>query len=117
MARHAAGDVVWGPDAFHDDDPALTLGNSRPWLIINGPTYPGNGDQYLVCAMTSGSGTGDQFVAVPQDKWTEGMPRKRSFVDTETVFTMKSNWIENAVGTIDRDILQRARRLVKSYLC
>lgn len=116
MATYSAGDVIWGPDAYHEDDPELRLGAGRPWLIISNDAYPGHGTQYLCCAMTSGSGTGSAFLAVPLNKWTAGKPRKPSHVDTETVVTMKANWITKKVGTIDYQLRQRARKLVASYI-
>ena len=116
MTRYSAGDVVWGPDAYHDDDPTLKLGAGRPWLIINNESYPGHGAQYLCCAMTSGAGNGSAFIKVPLDKWLAGKPKKESRIDTETVVTMKANWITKKIGTIDRDLRQRARKKVTSYV-
>jgi mRNA-degrading endonuclease toxin of MazEF toxin-antitoxin module len=116
MATYTAGDVVWGPDAYHDDDPTLKLGGSRPWLIISNSSYPGHGTQYLCCAMTTGAGEGSAFVKVPADKWSAGKPKKESHIDTETVVTMKAHWIVRKVGTIHYDLRQSARKKVSSYI-
>ena len=116
MTTYAAGDVVWGPDACHDEDPTLRLEASRPWLIISNTQYPGHGTQYLCCAMTSGTGTGSAFIEVPLAKWTAGGPKKVAHIDTETVVTMKAHWITRLVGTIDYELRQRARKKVQSCI-
>lgn len=115
-APYSAGHVVWGPDAYHDDDPRLKAGGQRPWLILSNESYPGHGEQYLCCAMTSGSGTGKAFVEAKPRDWEEGAPKKKVFVDTETVVTMKHRWISNKQGKLQREVRQRARKLVASYI-
>ncbi len=115
-APYSVGDVVWGPDAYHDDDPELVTGGQRPWLILSNDAYPGHGEQYLCCAMTSGSGTGAAFVEVKPTHWDQGSMRKKSHIDTETVVTMKHHWITKKQGKVHRDIRQRARKLVISYI-
>lgn len=111
-----AGQVIWAPDAFHDDDPELVLGKMRPWLILNNEAYPGHGDQYLCCALTSGSGDGQAFLEIKSKDWTQGHMTKKAFVDTETLATMKHAWIAQKSGRLHRDFVQSARKKIKSYL-
>jgi len=42
--------------------------------------------------------------------------RKKSHVDTETVVTMKHHWITQKQGKVHRDVRQRARKLVTTYI-
>lgn len=111
-----AGDVVWGPDAYHDDDPMLAEAFMRPWLVVSNATFPGHGDQYICCALTSGSAVGPGFVRLKPDDWEKGGTRKSSSVDTETVVTMKHRWITDYSGRLRREQMQPARKLVRGYL-
>lgn len=113
---YSAGQVIWAPDAYHDDDPELMLGKSRPWLVLNNDAYPGAGVQYLCCALTSGSGTGPSFLPIEAKHWIEGSTRKSAFVDTETVAVMKHSWISKASGKLHRDLVQTARKRIREYL-
>lgn len=48
------GDVVWSPDPYHADDPALAdAPPARPWLVISTSRYPRQGEDYVCCALTS----------------------------------------------------------------
>ncbi|MHB8587112.1 MAG: type II toxin-antitoxin system PemK/MazF family toxin [Thermoplasmatota archaeon] len=121
MARYhdpfRAGDVVWGPDAYHADDPYLEKAHRRPWLIISSDKFPGSGDQYLCCALTTGVTTGPGFIELnPAADWEEGGTPKPSQVDTETIMTMKHRWIVDYSGRLTFAKLARARRAIKGYL-
>ena len=112
----APGDVVWGPDPFHDDDPEFVHGGARPWLVVSNEAFPGHGDQYICCALTSGAGVGEAFIPVRERDWTQGKPGKKGHVDCETLITMKHAWVVRLSGTLHRDVLQAARKKIKGYL-
>lgn len=111
----APGDVVWGPDPYHGDDPLLLGHAFRPWLVLNNQSFPGHGRQYLCCALTSGTGPAS-FMVVQTSDWVRGHLGKTAAVDTETVVTIKHHWISRKGGALRREILQGARAKIRSYL-
>ncbi|MFA5860829.1 MAG: hypothetical protein WDA16_03950 [Candidatus Thermoplasmatota archaeon] len=64
LKRLVPGDVAWVPDLFHDDDPTLAKGGSRPWLVISNDSYPGQkeGAQYVCLALTSNLARHDSMI-------------------------------------------------------
>lgn len=112
----APGDVVWGPDAYHEDDPLLQGMSERPWLIVSNDTYPGQGQQYLVCALTHTPTSIASMVRLDPKDWGKGGTPKPSNLDTETVITLKHGWVTKYSGNLKFGKLQQARRLLKSYL-
>ena len=112
----APGDVVWGPDAFHDDDPRLTLGSVRPWLVVSNEALPGHGTQYVCCGLTHNLAGVESFLAIYSNDWEKGGTTEPSQIDTETLFTMKQRWITQYSGRLRFARLQEARRRIRSYL-
>lgn len=120
MARYqkpfAPGDVVWGPDAYHDDDPYLRGQATRPWLVVANESYPGFGEQYLCCGLTSNVTAGPSFVPLdPGKDWETGGTARRSRIDTETIFTMKHRWILDYSGRVAHSKLREARSRIRAY--
>ena len=112
----APGDVVWGPDAYHEDDPSLAGMAVRPWLVVSNDSYPGQGLQYLVCGLTHTPTSIASMIPLDPGDWEKGGTPKPSHVDTETVITLKQDWITKYSGTVRFARLQQARKLLKSYL-
>lgn len=111
------GDVVWGPDAFHEDDPHLQKRSTRPWLVVSNESFPGQGEQYVCCGLTHNLSKSPAFIVLdPKKDWQEGGTPKPSQIDTETLFTMKQRWITSYSGSVTLAKLQLARKVVKSYL-
>ena len=112
----AAGDVVWGPDAFHDDDPTLRRGGQRPWLVLNNESFPGHGTQYLYCGLTHNLAPAEAFLRLEPKDWEKGGAPLPSQVDTETLFTMKQRWVTDYSGRLSYGKLLEVRRKVKGWL-
>jgi len=112
----APGDVVWGPDAFHDNDPHLQRGAVRPWLIVSNDKYPGQGEQYVCCGLTHNLSEQPSSLPIVTEDWELGGTPKPSRIDTETLFTMKQGWITAYAGRLRYARLQQARKVIKSYL-
>lgn len=91
-------------------------GGRRPWLVISNDQFPGQGQQYLCCAMTSGITPGASFIPLdPERDWENGGTTKRSQIDTETLITMKQRWIATYSGRLVPARLSQARRQIKTY--
>src|ERR1051325_11066525 len=91
LKRLVPGDVAWAPDLFHDDDPDLAKGGSRPWLVISNDNYPGQkeGAQYVCIALTSNLAKHDSMAPLePADSERGGGGKPRP-VDTETIQVVK----------------------------
>lgn len=112
-----AGDVGWAPDAYHSGDPRLPLDDARPWLVLSrAETFPHHGDDYLCCALTSVPKPEDPcYVALQEADWKVGRPRKRSWVDAQTLVTLKHAWVAGYVGRISDEKRNRTRRIVKGF--
>lgn len=110
------GDVVWGPDPFHDDDPALAGGGHRPWLILSTERFPGQGEDFLCCALTSFMKVDACLVRLEAADWEHGGPTRPSQIDPSTLMTIKRRWVRHRVGSLKPPKVNRARNMVKSYL-
>ena len=91
---YARGDVVWAPDAFHDDDTDLAMGAERPWLVVGNERFPHHGAQYLCCALTHNLAVDPDMIRIEPHEWTEGGTRKSSQIDHQTIMTIKHAWGE-----------------------
>lgn len=114
--RFEPGDVVWGPDAFHDDDPHLQRQATRPWLVVSNDAFPGQGRQYIVCGLTHNLGRSPGMLPLEPGDWTTGGTPRKSQVDTETLLTMKQEWITDYSGRLSHARLQQARKAIRGYL-
>lgn len=113
---YQTGDVIWAPDAYHDDDPFLAAGGIRPWLIVSTGKYPNQGEDYLCCAVTSNARASDHLVPLDDKDWSHGPPRVAGQIDPQTVTTVKSDWIVRYSGRLATAKVNRARNLLKGYL-
>jgi len=113
---YETGDVLWAPDPYHGDDPALALGDARPWLVISTKAYPNQGQDYLCCALTSKERADATLLALDAEDWARGHPRRPSSIDPQTVLTVKHGWVSRYVGRVADAKVNRARNLVKSFL-
>ncbi|HWG92279.1 MAG TPA: type II toxin-antitoxin system PemK/MazF family toxin [Candidatus Thermoplasmatota archaeon] len=112
-----AGDVLWAPDPYHENDPDLTLGDSaRPWLVVSGPEYPSQGHEYVCCALTSNLAPSPSRLPLSEEDWAAGRPRKASQVDTTTVFTVKHVWVARHIGRLRYPKYAEARKCLRAYL-
>jgi mRNA-degrading endonuclease toxin of MazEF toxin-antitoxin module len=110
----APGDVVWGFDAYHHDDPLLRRGTTRPWIIVSNERYPRFGEQYLCCALTTRSRSTPSLLALQPTDWERGGTPKRSSIDTGTIVTLKQRWIADYSGRVAATRLFEARERLKS---
>lgn len=111
-----AGDVVLGPDPFHDNDPMLIRGGRRPWVVINSRAYPWHGSNYVCCALTSNPAAIAACVNLQPFDWLKGAPRRPSAVDASTIMTLKHDWIGGYVGRLASTKLDEIRMTVRSFL-
>lgn len=112
-----SGSVVWGPDAFHDDDPHLVAQRSRPWLVVNNESLPGRGRHYICCALTSNPRAAPAAIALDAERdWAEGGTPKPSAVDPESIFTMRHDWIQRYSGRLAETRLEDARSRIRQFL-
>lgn len=118
LKRLVPGDVAWAPDLFHDDDPMLAAGGSRPWVVVSNDSYPGQreGIQYLCCALTSNTASHPSMIPLDVGDWDAGKPRKPGQIDAETVQLVKHHWMTNYVGRISHAKLRVARKFVGGWL-
>ena len=116
--RLQPGDVVWAPDPFHDDDPELVKGGSRPWVVISNDSYPGQVEkrQYLCCALTSNLAEHPSMLPLAAADWEIGGSRKPGQIDAETVQVLKHHWIARYVGRVRHAKVREARKAVQGWL-
>jgi mRNA-degrading endonuclease toxin of MazEF toxin-antitoxin module len=114
--RLHAGDVVWAPDPYHDDDPDLTGDAGRPWLVLSGASFPRQGSAYVCCALTTTRRKDIELIALPLRDWTQGGPRRPSRIDPQTLLVVKANCILHRLGRVDERVVQRTRQRVVAYL-
>lgn len=114
---YEAGDAIWAPDPYHTGDPTIPDDEARPWLVISIPqTYPHHGDDYVCAALTSVPKPADaNYVPLADKDWIKGMPRKASWIDTETLLTIKHSWTDGWIGRVSDAQTNRARRIVKQF--
>lgn len=87
------GDVVWSPDPYHGDDPALAATPApRPWLILSTSLYPNQGEDYIACALTSNMRADAHAIPLAREDWVKGHPPKPSQIDPQTIMTLKHAW-------------------------
>lgn len=112
-----AGDVVWAPDPYHAGDASMADEDARPWLVISIPqTYPHHGDDYICCALTSVPKPDDaNYISLAGKDWLKGGPRKPSWIDTQTLITIKHTWAGGYIGRVSDAQTNRARRIVKGF--
>lgn len=110
------GDVIWGPDAYHADDPELQASVIRPWVVLSTKAYPRQGDEYLVCAITSNTSASDHLVAISDVDWEKRGMMKPGQVDPTTVVCMKHAWITRHTGRLGVRPIARARKLLQSFM-
>lgn len=118
MKRLHAGDVAWAPDLFHDDDPALEQGGTRPWLVISNDQFPGHaeGHQYVCLALTSNLAPGSAMIRLERDDWENGGPPRASQIDCETIQLVKHHWMTDYIGRVKHAKVRKARKLVAGWL-
>lgn len=115
--RFAPGDVVWGPDAYHEDDPYLAGAGIRPWVVVSNDKYPGQGEQSLVCALTHTPTTAlPSMLPLGKEDWEKGGSPGSRCVDTETVVTLKHSWVTKYSGRLTFGKVKEARKAIQSYL-
>lgn len=116
--RLKPGDVAWGPDRFHEDDPDLVKGNSRPWLVISNDTFPGqqDGRQYLTAALTSNLAEAATMLPLKVTDWENGGGGKPRQTDTETVETVKHVWLSDYLGRVKHAKVVEARKAIANWL-
>lgn len=117
LKRLVPGDVVWAPDLFHDDDPTLAKGGSRPWLVISNEKYPGQakGIQYVCLALTSNLAPHDSMIPLVAKDWEVG-GGKPSQIDCETIQTIKHHWCARYLGRVKSAKLREARKKVVGWI-
>lgn len=115
--RCSPGDVVWGPDADHRRDSRLQGANMRPWLILSNDQFPGQGTHYRACALThTPTPSLASMLPLAREDWEKGEnPGSRS-IDTETILTLRHDWIVKYSGRLRYGKLLEARKRNKSYL-
>lgn len=91
--RFQEGDVVWGPDAYHGDDPFLRGQGMRPWLVLSTEAFPRQGEDYLCCALTSNATRSEHLVPIEDADWEKRGTMKPSQIDPQTLVTLKHDWI------------------------
>ncbi len=118
LRRLMPGDVAWAPDLFHDDDPALAKGGSRPWLVISNDTYPGQKDglQYVCCALTSNLAKHESMIFLEMTDWESGVRGKASQIDTETVQVIKHHWFTTYLGRVKHAKVREARKRFAAWI-
>lgn len=121
--RLQPGDAFWAPDKFHDDDPELKLGKGRPWLVLSNDKFPGQTEkrQYLCCALTSNLAPAPAMIplrgsAKGAGDWEVGGGAKDRQIDTETVQTIKHEWIGDYLGRAAYPKVRQARKAVRGWL-
>lgn len=118
LKRLVPGDVAWAPDMFHDDDPTLAKGGSRPWLVISNDRYPGqkDGAQYICLALTSNLAKHDSMIFLEPTDWETGGAGKPCQIDIETVQVVKHRWFSNYLGRVKHTKVREARKIVAQWL-
>jgi mRNA-degrading endonuclease toxin of MazEF toxin-antitoxin module len=113
---YVAGDVVWAPDPYHDDDPLLDQRGARPWLILSSSRYPHQGQDYIACSLKTNLRRMHHVIHLEPRDWVRGRPPRPSRIDSQTLFTLKHAWIQGQVGTVSETKLLQAQSMVRSYL-
>lgn len=118
LRRLVPGDVAWAPDLFHDDDPTLAKGGSRPWLVISNDNYPGQRDgvQYVCLALTSNLAKHDSMIPLEPADWETGGGGKPRQIDAETVQVVKHHWCASYLGRVKSSKVREARKRVAAWM-
>lgn len=114
--RFETGDVVWAPDPYHGDDPDLTTGAGRPWVIISTERFPRQGQDYICCALTSSKRQDPDFIPLDGSEWVAGGVPRPTRIDPQTVMVIKERWILLGLGRLRTRTVERARERVRGYL-
>ena len=118
LKRLVPGDVAWAPDLFHDDDPTLAKGGSRPWLVASNDSYPGQkeGAQYVCLALTSNLAQHDSMIPLDPTDWEAGGGGKPRQIDAETVQVVKHHWCASYLGRVKSAKVREARKRVVGWI-
>lgn len=110
------GDVVWGPDPYHEDDPHLRNEFYRPWVVLSTDAFPLQGDEYLCCALTHNVKADPNRITLAEVDWEKKGSLAPSQLDPTTVMTMKHGWITRYTGRLAHRPVARARKMIAGYM-
>lgn len=112
---YRAGDVVWGPDPYHFDDPELDGLGGRPWVVISTPRFPAQGRAYICCALTSSNRRDPSLMLLLPGDWEVGGVPKPSRIDLLTVMVVTDSWTSLHIGRLDPAKVARVQTVVRGY--
>lgn len=79
-------------------------------------TYPHHGADYLCAALTSVPKSDDpNYVPLAAKDWIKGGPPKASWIDTQTLLTIKHSWTDGWIGRVSDANANRARRIIRNF--
>lgn len=103
------GTVVWSDDPFKDDPEA-----GRPWLVVSTESQPFRDEQYMAVGLsTSGH---DEAVPIDEADWEAGSVPHRSYVLPWAVHSPKERFVEERVGKLSDDLVERVVEQLVSYV-
>lgn len=97
-AAYERGDVVLATDPFKSDP------RGRPFLVVNHPSTPFHGEQYITCALTTRTWY-DERVPLSDEDWREGGAPASSSVAPWSVNAIRSEWIDRYQGRLRSSVV------------
>jgi len=101
------GDVVLGPDFIG--------GNSkRPFIVINNQKHPFNSEECLVVLVTTTERS--EAIPLPDKKFSQGNLPKESYASPWTITTIKTDVIEERIGTLKENTVENIVDQLNAYI-
>lgn len=105
------GAVVWASDPVNPE-----RGNPRPWLVVSTDRLPYAEEESIVAAFTTQTHHPGS-IAVPEEAWIRGAPRRSSHVLPWTLATLKEDLhIVGRQGTVADSFTDRITAAIVRYL-
>jgi len=105
----ARGTIVYGDDPFKGD------AASRPWVVINSPTMPFHGEQYIVLTLTTKTWYEDRIPIDDADIVDGGLP-DHSAVLPWAVSSLDPEHINRELAVLDEGVVDDACDALGEYL-
>jgi mRNA-degrading endonuclease toxin of MazEF toxin-antitoxin module len=104
------GHVVLAPDPFNADENA-----TRPWVVVNRPNHPFDGEQYVVLSLTTRTWYDERVPLTDEDYVHRRAPEDSSIVPHAPA-SLGPRLITDYVCRLREEPLDRAVELLYEYL-
>lgn len=104
-------DVFWGLSLHKSGDDDLNGDpNDSPYLVINNPSHPFHGQDYIVLRLTTRPW--DIGYHITEEDWEFGYPGDDSYVRTWNPMVFDSIWISRKQGQLKKPVVDEIVQLM-----